>query len=49
MPVIHVALLVQVVSIVVSPRGLATLRAGLGVSLLLEQLLDILLVLDGSV
>ena len=48
MPFIPVALLVRVVAVVVSPRGLATLWAGLGVALLLEQLLKLLLVLCGS-
>ena len=48
MPVIYVALLVCVVSIVVSPRGIATLWAGLGVALLLEHLLKLLLVLGGG-
>ena len=48
MPVIPIYLLVQVVTIVVSPRGLATLQAGLGVTLLLKQLLELLLVLDGG-
>ena len=47
-PVISVAILVRVVAIIVSPCGLATLQAGLGVALLLEQLLDILLVLGGG-
>ena len=42
------SLLVRVVAIIVSPRGLATLRAGLGVALLFEQLPEILLVLGGG-
>ena len=48
LPVITVAILVRVVAIVVSAHGLATLRAGLGVALLLEQLLEILLLRGGA-
>ena len=47
-PVIPVAILVRFVAIVTSPHGLATLRAGLGVALLLEQIPELLLVLDGG-
>ena len=47
-PVIPVAIMLPVVAIVVSPRGLATLRAGLGVALLLEQILKLLLVLNSG-
>ena len=47
-PVIPVALLVGVVPIVVIPRGLATHRAGLGVTLLLGQLIELLIVLGGG-
>ena len=47
-PVIPVSIIVRVVAILVSPSGLATLQAGLGVVLLLEQLLKILLILGGS-
>ena len=43
--VIYIAILVQVFVIVVSPRGIATLRVGLGVALLLKQIIEILLVL----
>ena len=45
--VIPVEILVRVFTIIVSPHIISTLRAGLGVALLLEQLLGILLVLGG--
>ena len=48
MPIIHVALLVQVVAIVVSPCGLFTFWDGLGVAILFEQLIKINLVLGGG-
>ena len=48
MLVISVVILVRVVVIVSIPRVLSTLQAGLGVALLLEQLLKLLLVLGGG-
>ena len=45
---ISISILVQVVTILVIPRRIATLRAGLVVTLLLEQLLNILLVIGGG-
>ena len=46
--VIPVAPLVWVVAILVSPRGLVTLRSGIGVALILEQLIKLLFVLDSG-
>ena len=48
MTVIPIVLLVRVVAILVSSRGLATLWAGLGVALLLGQLIELLLVISGG-
>ena len=47
-PVIPIEILVRVVAIIVSPRILVTLWAGIGVALLLEQLLELLIVLGGG-